>query len=259
MTRKLTSSLTLFPAILLFLLVAAGAQAQSVNELIRRTDSLARVGNFDAAKNTIEQAHKIESRNYDVLWRLSKCLADAADSLKSDDAKEAMFLRARAAADSALAVRKNGMNAYVRRAIANGKLGLFRGVFSVGELVQQVRDDCEKAIDLNNDSPYVLALAHYILGRLHMKVSEKPYLVRWPLGLGFADIDDAIDHLGEAAKIQPNNIRFRIDYARALIREDEYDDARAQLNKIAELTPEYHEDTQFKREAVDLLREIKDE
>ena len=89
---------------------------------------------------------------------------------------------------------------YVRRAIANGRIALFEGIFSAIGSVNDVKDDCEKAIQLGNGGNYVQALAHYVLGRGHLKVCEKAYLVRLPLGLGWGDTEEAVRHLETADK-----------------------------------------------------------
>jgi len=46
----------------------------------------------------------------------------------------------------------------VRRAIANGKNSIVKGVFSVAGVVNSVKEDCEKAIKLNSGENYVIAL-----------------------------------------------------------------------------------------------------
>ncbi len=102
---------------------------------------------------------------------------------------------------------KNGSNqsiTYVRRAIANGRIALFQGIFSAPGTVNDVKADCEKAIQLGNGDNYVQALAHYVLGRTHLKVCENSYFVRLPLGLGWGDTEEAVRFLETANKLKPN-------------------------------------------------------
>ena len=69
-----------------------------------------------------------------------------------------------------------------RRAIVEGRIALFEGVFSAIGLVNDVRDDSERAIQLDNGGNYVQALSHYVLGRAHAKVCEKSYLLKTSIG-----------------------------------------------------------------------------
>jgi len=92
-------------------------------------------------------------------------------------------------ADQAVKYGPNQSITYLRRAIANGRVALFKGVFSVGGVVNSVKSDCEKAISLNNGGNYTQALAHYVFARTHAKISEKWAPARSVLGLGWADND----------------------------------------------------------------------
>jgi predicted negative regulator of RcsB-dependent stress response len=51
---------------------------------------------------------------------------------------------------------------------------------------------------------------------------------------------------------------YRLDAARAYTEVDEYDKAKEQLTKIATLPTENQLDNQFRKEAKDLLEQIKD-
>ncbi len=118
--------------------------------------------------------------------------------------------------------------AYTFRAAANGKIGLFKGVFSVAPIVDQVRDDCEKAISLDPNN----SIAYYIMGRTHAKLAEKSKIFRWPLGLAWGNIDDAIKFYEKASSLDPNFIMFRLDLANAFLSDDDTEKAREQLKAI---------------------------
>ncbi|OYV84897.1 MAG: hypothetical protein B7Z63_06255, partial [Ignavibacteriae bacterium 37-53-5] len=147
----------------------------------------------------------------------------------------------------------NGAMGYTRRAIANGRIALFKGVWESLDLVKQTKADCEKAIALDLGD----AAAYYVLGRTHMKVSEKPKIVRWPLGLGWANLDDAVKNYEKAISLRSNFIMYRLDCARAFIELDEYGKAREQLSTIATLPTMDEDDGQFRKDAQDLLESIK--
>lgn len=232
--------------------------AQDAKSKYEEFDKLCEQGKIPEAQKLIESLKSANSKDYEVLHRYSRVLVLAGDLLPDKTKQEETYVRAKEIADQAIAVNPNGMWAYIRRAAANGKIALFKGVFSVGGLVKQVRDDAEKAIQLNNAGPIPLSIAHYILGRTHMKVSEKGKIFRMPLGLGWANIDDALAHLKKACELRWGFLMYHLDYARALEREDRYSEAKQQL-QVA-LGAKYQEfgDDARKKEAQELWNEIKD-
>jgi FimV-like protein len=157
-------------------------------------------------------------------------------------------------AKKAVAANPEGAMGYTREAIANGRIALFRGIWESIDLVKQTRVDCEKAIALDSAE----AAAYYVLGRTNAKVCEKPKIIRWPLGLGWANMDDAVTNYEKAIELRPNFIMYRIDCARAYIEMDEYEKARVHLIEIAALPKEDEDDDNFRKDALDLLEEIKD-
>lgn len=143
--------------------------------------------------------------------------------------------------------------AYTRRAIADGRIALFKGVWSALDYVKRARADCEKAIELDS----INNAAYYVLGRTHAKVSEKPRIVRWPLGLGWASLEDATTNYEKAISLRPDFIMYRLDAARAYIELDEYEKAKEHLSVISLLPTQDEDDDQFRRETKELLESLK--
>ncbi len=205
------------------------------------------------------KADALAPKNAEILWRISRSYVDIGEHLPTatDEEKEKQletYQEALNYADSAVVADPNNSMAYCRRAIATGRVALFKGVFSVGGLVNSTRDDCEKAIQLDPKN----AAAYYVLGRAHAKLVEKPKIVRWPLGLGWGNIDDAIKNYDKAIALRPDFIMYRLDAARAFVENDEYDKAREQLKTIPTLVKKDEDDDEFRKEAAELLDQIKD-
>ncbi len=244
----------------LFLLVAANLDAaDDVTKFIAKADSLNKLFQYEDALKVLEEANKQFPDNWEVLWRMSRENVYIGNFLKDDDAREAQYVKALGYAEKAVKLAPDQAVTYLRRAIANGKIALFKGVFSVGGLVNKVKDDLEKAIELGNGGNYVQAIAHYVLARTHAKVSEKWKPARSVLGLGWADLDIALKEYAIAEKLFPGFAMIHLDYAKALMRAEKYKEAKAELEKTLAAEILDKEDPQRKAEAKELLKEVNEE
>ena len=206
------------------------------------------------ARQSIEQAYKEAPSSYDVLYRMARLHIILGDQEKIEDSKLPYYTKGVEFADKALTANGKGMSGYVYRAAANGKVALFKGIFSVGGVVNSVRDDAWSAIKLNNETTQRLASAHYILGRAHLNLTKKPKLVRYPLGLAWGNIEEAYEHLKKARELRPDFIMFELEYARVLIAMDREEEGMAIARKIAGLTPREPGDKERKNDALELLK-----
>jgi tetratricopeptide (TPR) repeat protein len=231
-----------------------------------KADQLIAQGNVFAEKTfenqkalqSYQAAIALEPNNYEALWRISRAYVDIGEHLPAATEQEKTqqlqtYEKALEFANKAIAVNANGAMGYTRRAIANGRIALFKGVWESLDLVKQTKADCEKAIALDPNEP----AAYYVLGRTHMKVSEKPRIVRWPLGLGWANLDDAVKNYEKAIALRSEFIMYRLDCARTYVEQDEYTKARAHLTAIGTLPTMDEDDAQFRKDAQELLDKIK--
>ena len=177
---------------------------------------------------------------------------------EEEDAQLAEFERALKYSERSVKLAKDKSIVYVRRAVVNGRIALFKGVFTVGGIVNQVKQDCEKAIKLGNGDDYTQALAHYILGRTHAKVSEKWAPARAVLGLGWADLDTAISELKKVVTIYPGFRMFYLELGKAYLKNDENDRAEYYLKKVLESPQKDQDDDQVLAEAKQLLNDLKE-
>lgn len=238
--------------------------AQTVDELLKQGDQYVAEFQNQKALETYQKAEKLEPNNWEVLWRISRAYVDLGEKMpeKTDEQKDEQEKVYNKAFDYANKSVKNGSGqsiTYVRRAIANGRIALFQGVFSAVGTVNDVKEDCEKAIQLGNGGNYVQGLAHYVLGRTHLKVCEKSYLVRLPIGLGWGDTEEAVRLLETAVKLKPNFRMFLFELAKAYIEEDEYDKAKETLKKVEKAPKVDEDDDKVLSDAKKLYEEIKNE
>ena len=248
----------------LLFLFAVSVSAQSIEELIIDADNYYKVFNNEKELEVLQKAEKIDPNNWEVVWRISRAYVDIGEKMPSstseqEDAQIAKYQQALDYAEKAVKLGPDKSVSYLRRSIANGRIALFKGVFTVAGVVNSVRDDAEKAIQLDNGGNFVQAVSHYVLARAHAKTSEKWKPARAVLGLGWADNDTAIVEYKKAIQLYPTYIMFYVDYANSLIREDQYENARTMLNKALTLEKQHQDDDKRKAEAKSLLKEIEDE
>jgi len=251
--------LTLCSFLTVISLWAAAPDSSRVDKLIAQgNDCSEKTFENQKAIQAYEAALAIEPNNYEALWRVSRALVDFGEHLPASTDQEKTnqlqtYEKSLEYANKAIAANANGAMGYTRRAIANGRIALFKGVWESLDLVKQTKADCEKAIALDPND----ATAYYVFGRTHMKVSEKPRIVRWPLGLGWANLDESVKNYEKAIALRPDFSMYRLDCARAYVELDEYGKAREHLTAIATLPTKDEDDGQFRKEAQDLLEKIK--
>ncbi len=238
--------------------------SQTLQDLLNTGDKLTEEFQHKKALEVYQKADSLFPNNWEVNWRISRALVDIGVKMPSEsgdqeDAQLAVFEKALKYADKSIKLAPTEAIPYVRRAVANGRIALFKGVFSVSSVVNAVKDDCEKAIALGNGGNYTQALAHYILGRTNAKVSEKWAPARAVLGLGWADLDTAIVEYKKAINLYPNFRMFYLGLAKAYIENDEYSKARENLNKVIASPEKDQDDKANLKEAKKLLEDIKDE
>ncbi len=251
---------TIAAAVIITFASVLAQQKSAVQTLIDQGDLYAtKTFEDQKALDAYMNALKSEPNNDEILWRISRAYVDIGEHLPSGTKEEKAkmleyYEKALDYADRAVKANPKNFQAYTRRAIANGRVALFKGVWDSIDLVKQVKADCEKAIELDPND----ATAYYVLARAHAKLCEKPKIIRWPLGLGWANYDDAAKFYEKAIALRPTFIMYRLDAARTYVELDEYQKAKEQLTAINTCPTEDEDDGQYRKEAKDLYEEIKD-
>lgn len=255
---------TLLITVLFTLTLSGNLFAQTVEELIQEGDKYNTEFNHQKSLEAYQKADELTPANWDILWRISRAIVDMANKMpeatdEQKDLKYDQYKKSFVYADSAVKLADDQSVTYIRRAIVNGRIALFQGVFSAIGTVDDVKEDCERAIQLNNGGNYVQALSHYVLGRTHAKVCEKSYLLRLPLGLGWGDMEVAIREFQNAIKLKPNYRMFYLGLAKAYIEEDEYELAKENLLLVEKAPFVLEDDDEYLKEAKQLLKEVNEE
>lgn len=236
-------------------------QADHVHTLLALANDVA-LNQLDSrrALALYSEALSLAGANAEILWRISRTYIDLADQLpvETDEEREAqlsMFEKALEFAEKGVVAEPANSMALTLRAIARSRVTLYKGLWESVGLLNQVREDIENALMLDSTNH----LAHYTLAETHMKVIEKPWIIRWPLGLGWGDRDEAIAHFEMAITLRWDLIGYRLACARAYVDEGEYESARAHLSIIPMLKPQRRGDDGARKEAFVTLDKLKDE
>lgn len=248
----------------MMILFVSNYSAQDVDSLLALGDRSYDEFDNEKALEIYKKADVKYPDNWRVLWRISRAHVDIGEHMpaSTDEQEEAQIERYNLAyeyANRAVQLAPEQSLPYLRRAIANGRVALFKGVFSVADVVNTVRDDSQKAIELDNGGDENQAIAHYVLARTHAKISEKWAPARAVLGLGWADLDSALVHYQKAINLKPNFVMFYLDYAKALISDDNFEDAKSNLELAIKSPIEDEDDAKKIEEAKALLIEVNEE
>ena len=257
--KRITFLLTM-----LLILLSGSVFSQTIEDYLAKGDSLYKIFDNEGALKVFTEADTKYPENWEIFWRLSRTYTDIGEHMpistsEQEDAQLATYEKAVKYADEAIKLAPDKSIVWLRRAVANGRIALFKGVFSVGAVVDQVRDDVTKAIKLGNGGSEVQGVAHYVLGRTHDKISDKWSVARAALGLGWADYDSAMVHYAKAVKLYPNFMMTYLEYGKAYMEEDEWDKAKEMLTTAIKC-PIIDEDDEARIvEAKDLLKEVEEE
>jgi hypothetical protein len=178
------------------------------------------------------------------------------DAAKDEDTKVKLYERAQKTANELIKAHPNSAKGYNRRAVAKGKLILFKGILESRSLVLDLRKDAKKVLGMKNLEAYDKALANYLLGRAHLKLATKPRALRMPLGLAWASDSKGGEFLNKAVELSPNTISFNLSYAKWLKDKGQTAKSKALLEKIASIEVFDPADTGHKQTAKDLLSKL---
>lgn len=183
------------------------------NESFKKIDELIAKNQLSDAMNKISEGLKANPKEIELLARKSRLLTLMGDQKSDEKAKVSSYEEAEKVANEIISINDKAAKGYLRRAVAKGKLILYKGILQSRSLVLELRKDARKGLELSGSDAYDKALGNYLLGRAHLKLAKKPRALRLPLGLGWASKKKGGEFLKKAAEIYPNSISFNLSYA----------------------------------------------
>jgi hypothetical protein len=130
-------------------------------------------------------------------------------------------------------------------------LGRLSSIKRTARYVKEMAREAEIAIQ--RDERFDRAGPHRFLGVLHLRTEGKVFV-------GFGDLAKGLQHLARAAELFPEDPENRVNYAEALIADEDYAGARRELDAAAALpvSPDLAaEDRDWLKKAAELRQKIK--
>ncbi|TSA81388.1 hypothetical protein FNU79_15395 [Deinococcus detaillensis] len=149
-------------------------------------------------------------------------------ALLPDNQKKAQFQKAQDLAKQAISLDAKSANAHFELARADGRLAQYSGILQSLGLAGEVKRELDTAIDLNKN----LAAAYVALGLWNAELTAKGFIATRATG---ADRSEIAPNFEKAIALEPNNPSHKMEYANALILQNNKTAAAAQLQKMVAL------------------------
>ncbi len=228
----------------------ADSIAKSSNDPLIAADTYSKAWSYDKAIKVLESYGE---QNADILWRLARSRTDLGENLDGEAAllhyETAMF-----EAEQAVTMEPSNAMAHQTLAVACGRVALYKGIFKSIGLAKKVYKHASIAVSLDP----TLAVSYSVLGRTHMKLSEKPGFVRKAIGCGWASEDSVTIYFDKTLEADNNLIQTRVTYAEFLLdNSGDKEKAKAMLTEAVSLAMLDEQDLKDVNKAKDILAKLK--
>ena len=247
------------PLLLLSLMLATPlpAAAADIAALIARGDSADAAMDVRGALRIYREAERLDPRNPELLWRLSKIHTSMA--ISAGEGKRAMQLVERSIdyARRAVETAPRLAMAHATLAVAYGQKAMFAPNSEKMELSKRLRDSALRALELDPSNTVALL----VLGIWHREVASLSWVVRLLLKAVYDDVPDASLEesrrlLARAVQLQPRGIMARLEFAKTLVELDEENEALRQLRTAVALPVSDIHDPSRIAEARGLIKDL---
>src|SRR5881397_2406119 len=244
------------------------AQAQpTVAEHIALGDSAHAALAPQQALGHYRAALALDSLNYEALWKTGRELVDIAKQIEGKDdsskhLRDSLYTAARAFGEAAVRVNPNGADGHFTIGQALGRLSRTKGGKERVRFAKIIYDEGMKAIELDSMHDG----ANHLIGAWHAEVKRLSWIERKAAqilyGGGFlskGNWDDAQRYLERAVALKPRNIFHRLELGEVYVDLGKYSKAREQFTALATLPIGDVLDPEYKKEARQVLEDIKGE
>jgi tetratricopeptide (TPR) repeat protein len=213
----------------------------------------------------LQKILQADGRNFEALIQLARAHIDIGDGIPEsgsnwNERKLKEYRTAEDYARRALKLDGNSTWSYFWVAASVGSVAMVAPIAKQVELSAEIRDAVEKSLALDPKN----GAACHLYGVWQRKVAEIGGASRMFATVFFGksvpqgSLEKSIEYLKKAVALNPTYIASRLELARSHAAKKEWPAARTLLKSIAEISVQYSEDAKHKREAEELLDEIKE-
>jgi len=212
-------------------------------------------------------AYAIDTSNYEVLWKTARELVDIAKQIEGEDdssrhRRDSLYMEARAFGEAAVRRNPGGADGHFMIGQALGRLSRTKGGKERVHFARIIYDEGMKAIELDSTHDG----AYHLIGAWHAEVKRLSWIQRKAAALLFGggflakgNWHDAQAYLEKAVALDPRKIFHRLELGEVYIDLGQYSKARAELRAVSTLPVTDVLDPEYKKEAAQLLEDIKGE
>jgi tetratricopeptide (TPR) repeat protein len=247
--------------------VLAGQAQPTVAEHIALGDSAHSALAPQQALGHYRAALALDSTNYAALWKAGRELVDIAKQIEGKDdsskrLRDSLYTQANAYGEAAVRVNPAGADGHFTIGQALGRLSRTKGGKERVRFARIIYDEGMKAIALDSTHDG----AYHLVGAWHAEVKRLSWLERKAAAILFGggflskgNWEDAQTYLQKAVALKPQNIFHRLELGEVYVDLGQYSKAREQFNAIEPLPIADVLDHEYKKEAKQILDDIKGE
>lgn len=236
-----------------------------VSQLLQKADALYADLKPKEALRELLKVLQLDPQNHEALSKVSRVYIDFGDVIPESgpdwqEKRLKQYLVAEEYARKAVKADPNGTWGHFYVAASLGKIALLSSIPKQIDLAQEIRTEVEKALALDPQNGY----AYHVYGVWHRRMAEIGRMSRllsvailWrsvPKG----SLEKSAEYLRRAIFLNPTVISHHLELAKTYAAMGKWQLARGSLKSVQELPIQFSDDPANKREAQQLLQEIKD-
>ena len=212
-------------------------------------------GDLAASRTAAEAAVAADAESYTAHWKLARVLIDLGNRAEEKDDRQGLYELAEQHARRAVALREDDTWGHHYLAASVGKLALFHGGKKKIELSKEVRDEAQRAIELdpNNDKSL------HIMGRWNREVANLSALKKLAAKVVYGGVpkgasnEKAVEFFQRSIAAAPEHVNHHLELGITYMEMRQYEDAVASFRQALALPDDDPNDPEYKAEARELL------
>jgi tetratricopeptide (TPR) repeat protein len=239
----------------LFVLSQLSRGAIDIRAELHKADQLEDSDRLSEALEVLKSAEQSDPENPEVFYRISNVNAESVDAASSEKEKKAYAQTALNYAKRAVERSPNLSEAHLSLAIASGKITDFVDNRTKMEYSRIIQSEAEKAVQLDPKND----LAYLVLAKWNFEMSDLNPVLRGIAQMLYGQVppssqEKAVECFKKAISIAPNRITHHFEYAQALNRMGKKEEARAEYQKVLQLTATDREEREDQKESAKALK-----